>query len=120
MGETANALKALDEDKPDEALAALEKATGTLELILARDPGLALAPVDVEVVTYDLSASLDTVKTIIEEAEDYLEDGEIQKARRPLVANLASEIRFLTTNIPLATYPDAIKAVTPLIDAAIN
>jgi hypothetical protein len=40
---------------------------------------------------------------------------EIQKAR-PLVANLGSEIQFRTTSIPLATYPDAIKAVTSLID----
>jgi len=115
LDETAKALKALDEDKPEDALAALETATGKLELILARDPGLALAPVDVEVVTYDLLASLDTVKAMIEEAEDYLEDGEVQKAR-PLVANLASEIQFRTTSIPLATYPDAIKAITPLID----
>lgn len=115
LTETAKALKALDEDKPEDALASLETATGKLELILARDPGLALAPVDVEVVTYDLLASLDTVKAMIEEAEDYLEDGEVQKAR-PLVANLASEIQFRTTSIPLATYPDAIKAITPLID----
>jgi hypothetical protein len=115
VNETEKALKALKENKPDEALAALEKATGKLELILARDPGLALAPVDVEVVTYDLLASLDTVKAMIDEAEDYLEDGEIQKAR-PLVENLASEIQIRTTSIPLVTYPDAIKAVTPLID----
>jgi len=113
--ETKNALQFLEEKKTEEALDALEKATGKLELILARDPSLALAPVDVEVVSYDVLASVDTVKAVIEQAEDYLEDGEIQKAR-PLVANLASEIQIRTTSIPLATYPDAIKAVTPLID----
>ncbi|MBQ0834133.1 YfdX family protein [Marinobacter sp.] len=115
VNETKKALKLLDEKKADEALAALERATGKLELILARDPTLALAPVDVEVVTYDLLASLDTVKAMIDDAESYLEDGEVQKAR-PLVANLASEIVFRTTSIPLASYPDAIKAITPLID----
>jgi len=115
LDETANALQALEEDKPDAALVALEKAAGKLELILARDPDLALAPVDVDVVSYDLLASRDTVKAMIEEAEDYLEDGEVQKAR-PVVANLASEIQLQTTNIPLATYPDAIRAVAPLID----
>ena len=115
MDETAKALQALDEKNSAEALAALERATGKLELILARDPSLALAPVDVEVVTYDLLASLDTVKAMVKEAEDLLEDGEVQQAR-PLVANLASEIQLRTTSIPLATYPDAIKAVTPLID----
>ncbi|OBY90475.1 hypothetical protein A6723_005180 [Pseudomonas sp. AU11447] len=116
VAETRNALKLLDEKKADEALAALERVTGKLELILARDPKLALAPVDVEVITFDLIAKLDTIKAVIKEAEDYLEDGEVQKAR-PLVANLASEIQIRTTSIPLATYPGAIKAVAPLIDA---
>jgi len=115
LDETEKALKALNEDRPKDALAALEKATGKLELILARDPGLALAPVNLEVVTYDLLANPDTVKAMIHDAENYLEDGEIQRAR-PLVANLASEIQFRTTSIPLASYPDAIKVVTPLID----
>ncbi len=116
VAETSNALKLLDEKKADEALAALERVTGKLELILARDPKLALAPVDVEVITFDLIAKLDTIKAVIKEAKDYLEDGEVQKAR-PLVADLASEIQIRTTSIPLATYPGAIKAVAPLIDA---
>lgn len=116
IDETKNALKLLDEEKTDEALAALEKVTGKLELILARDPKLALAPVNTEVVTYDLLASPEAVRAAIRQAEDHLEDGEIQKAR-PLVANLASEIVYRTTNIPLATYPEAIKAIAPLIDA---
>jgi len=116
LAETQNALKALDEKNTEEALAALERTTGKLELILARDPSLALAPVDVEVLTYDLLANLDTVKAMIHDAENLLEDGNVQMAR-PLVANLASEIVFRTTSVPLATYPDAIKAITPLIDA---
>lgn len=116
VAETKNALKLLDEKRANEALAALERVTGKLELILARDPKLALAPVDVEVITFDLIAKLDTIKAVIKKAVDYLEDGEVQKAR-PLVANLASEIQIRTTSIPLATYPGAIKAVAPLIDA---
>ncbi|MCB1674949.1 MAG: YfdX family protein [Halioglobus sp.] len=116
INETKNALRLLDENKADEALAALERATGKMELILARDPGLALAPVDMEIVTYDLLADLETIKAVIDQAREYLDDGEIQKAR-PLVANLASEMIFQTTSIPLATYPDAIRAIAPLIDA---
>jgi hypothetical protein len=115
IDETRKALQALDEGNTEEALAALEMATGKLELILVRDPALSLAPVDVRVVTHDLLASPDTVKAIIHDAENYLEDGEIQKAR-PLVANLASEIVISSTSIPLATYPAAIKAIVPLID----
>lgn len=115
LNETRSALKLLEEKKPKEALAALERVTGKLELIVAREPKLALAPVSSKVITHDLLANLDTVEAIIKEAKDYLDDGEIQKAR-PLVANLASEMVFETTSIPLATYPDAIKAVAPLID----
>jgi hypothetical protein len=116
IDETKKALQALDKKDTATALKALEAATGKLELILAREPDLALAPVAVDVMTYDLLASIDTVKAIIHDAEDYLEDGEVQKAR-PLLANLASEIVIETTSIPLATYPDAIKDITPLIDA---
>lgn len=115
LNETRKALRALDEKKTDEALTALEKVTGKLELIVARDPGLALAPVEVSVTTYDLLADLDTIELIIDRALDHLEDGEIQQAR-PLVANLASEIVIETTSIPLATYPAAIKAIAPLVD----
>jgi hypothetical protein len=113
--ETENALHALEENKVEEALLALERATGKLELMLARDPSMALAPVDVKVVTYDLLANTDTVKAIIHDIENYLEDNEIQKARQ-LMANLASEIAITSTSIPLATYPGAIKAITPMID----
>lgn len=112
---TETAVRALDEDDPKAALEALERATGKLELILVRDPTLSLAPVDINIATYDLLASPNTVKAIIHDAENYLEDGEIQLAR-PLVAGLASEIVISSTSIPLATYPAAIKAITPLID----
>jgi hypothetical protein len=113
---TQKALLALEEKKPDDALKALEQATGKLELLLARKPELGLAPVAVNVQTFDLLARPETVKAVVKEAEDYLEDGAVQQARE-LLAGLASEIVFSTTSIPLATYPDAIKAVSPLIDA---
>lgn len=116
LAETHKALKALENKKNDAALKALEEVTGKLDLIVARDPKLAQAPVDVEVVTYDLLTDLDTIKKIIKDAKAHLNDGEIQKAR-PLVANLASEIQYRTLYIPLATYPSAIKAIAPLIDA---
>jgi len=116
LAETKKALKALENKKSDEALKALAEVTGKLDLIVARDPKLALTPVDMEVVTYDLLTNLDTIREVIKQAKVYLDDGEIQKAR-PLIARLASEIQFRTYHIPLATYPTAIKAIVPLIDA---
>ena len=100
----AKALKALENKNSDAALKALAEVTGKLDLIVARDPKLAQAPVATEVVTYDLLSNLDTIKSVIQEAKAHLNDGEIQKAR-PLVSNLASEIQFRTHHIPLATYP---------------
>jgi hypothetical protein len=116
LAETHKALKALENKNTDAALKALAEVTGKLDLIVARDPKLAQTPVQTEVVTYDLLSNLDTIKSVIEDAKAYLKDGEIQKAR-PLVANLASEIQYRTHHIPLATYPETIKAVVPLIDA---
>lgn len=116
LAETKKALKALENKNNDEALKALAVVTGKLDLIVARDPKLALTPVDTEVVTYDLMTNIDTIKAIIKEAKTHLNNGDIQKAR-PLVVNLASETQFRTLHIPLATYPSAIKAIAPLIDA---
>jgi YfdX protein len=114
--ETKNALSALEKNSKDEALAALQKATGKLEILVSRDPKMALTPIDVDVIAHDIYSSLEAIKRAKDEAEDLLEDGKVQKAR-PLIKALASEIVIRTTNLPLGTYPSAIKAVAPLIDA---
>lgn len=116
IAETEKALQALKENNRKEALDALANATGKLELVLARNPKLDLAPVKTDVVMFDLLSNRDTVNAVLKEAKMYLSDNEIQKAR-PLIANLASEIQYRTSSIPLSTYPKAIKAITPLIDA---
>src|ERR1041385_1214156 len=45
LDESNKALKALDEGKKDEALAALAEVTAKLDSVVVRDPNLALAPV---------------------------------------------------------------------------
>ncbi len=106
----------LDAKKTKEALAALELASGKLELVLARDAKLALAPVDVRVITHDIHANVESVKKAVKLSRELLGDGEVQKAR-PIVANLASEIVIQTDNLPMATYPAAIKSAARLIDS---
>lgn len=51
LAETHKALKALENRKNDEALKALAEVSGKLDLIVARDPKLAQAPLETEVVT---------------------------------------------------------------------
>lgn len=115
LRETQSALKALDQNRNADALKALANATGKLELVVARDPRLALAPVDVGFRIVDVYTSPDTVKETVRRAEGLLADGMVQSARS-LISDLASELVVSVTNLPLATYPSAIKAVTPMID----
>ena len=112
---TKSALAALDGKDTARALATLAEVTGKLELIVAREPTLALAGVDVRTIVHDLFANTETVEAMTDEALDALKHGEVQRARRVL-ALLASEIVITVTNIPLASYPAAVKAVVPLID----
>jgi len=113
--ETQSALKHLDTGKNKEALAALERATGKLDIILARDPAMTLAPAGVNVITVDLEGGLDAVKALRKDIVDAIDAGRLQEARR-LMGNLASETVVSVSNIPLATYPAAIKRAAKLID----
>jgi len=115
LSETESALDALEQGESQEALDALARATGKLELVVAREPDLALAPIDVDVVTYDLYATPEAIEAARSQAESLLEDGRVQEARA-LLSGLASETLISVTNLPLATYPKAIQAVSPLID----
>ena len=112
---TKSALAALDGKDTARALATLAEVTGKLELIVAREPTLALAGVDVRTIVHDLFANTETIEAMTDEALDALKHGEVQQARHVL-ALLASEIVITVTSIPLASYPAAVKAVVPLID----
>jgi hypothetical protein len=72
LEETRNAMTKLDQGDKNAALAALERASGKLDLVVSRDPKLALAPVDVTTSILDLYATPDTVKAVIKEAKDDL------------------------------------------------
>lgn len=115
ISNTRDALKLLDEKKEKKALEALEKASGKLQIILARDPDLALAPANVTSETFNIFSSIAQINVIRDRAEDALEDGRLQEARR-LIKNLASETVVSVTNIPLATYPSAINLAAKSID----
>ncbi len=81
IDETYIALEALDNEDVDGALEALARVTGQLEIILARDPELALAPVDTTVVTYDLYADLPTIEAAVAQVRDLINNNDLQAAR---------------------------------------
>ena len=113
--ETQAALKHLDQGKKQEALTALERATGKLDIILARDPSLTLAPASVNVLSVDLQGGIDVVKGLRKHIQDLMDEGRLQEARR-LMRTMASETVVSVSHIPLATYPAAIKDAAKLID----
>ncbi len=121
LEEAVSSLKNLDK-----AMASLQKgdvtntvkqltdAIGDIEAVIAVHPDLALAPVDVETIVVDITATLKTIRKAVDKATDLLEDGKVQDARR-ILSGLASEIVIETTNIPLASYPGYLKQAVALL-----
>lgn len=116
LQETRNALEALGAGNADQAREALERATGKLEVVLAADPDLALAPVEVRSIVHDVVITPPEAEVIIRNAGEALDQGRLQDARR-MLSGLASEHVISVTNIPLATYPLALRQAAALIHA---
>jgi hypothetical protein len=114
LRETQNALTAIDQNKTGDAIAALERATGKLEIVLARTPDLALAPVDVSVTTQDVLGTIQGVEDARAAVKTAIDRGRLQDARR-LISGLASETVVSVSDLPLATYPDAIKQAAAML-----
>ncbi len=115
LHDTFSALDALKKGDKEKALSALANATGKLELVVSREPNLALAPVDVSVSTYDIVATVDDILQARREVARLIDKGDLPAAR-VLLDSLRSEAVVSVTSIPLETYPEAIKSITPLID----
>jgi len=113
--QTGDAIKLIQEDKIDEAEKVMAKIVGELEILIAKNPELALIPVDVAYETRDLVADIPTVYKLTEAAQEAMDEGYYQLARK-ILSDLASEIVIKTTNLPLATYPDAMKLAVKLLD----
>lgn len=113
--ETNNALIALEQDKPDEAITAIKSAIGKLAIVLKRDPDMGLKPVHVSQTVHKLHATPEIIQEKIKAAEKHLRDGELQQARN-LIGPLVSDITLTITSLPLNTYSQNIKSVVPLID----
>jgi hypothetical protein len=114
--QTLEAVEALDRKETSRAMAAIEAAIGKIDVVLARNASNALIPVDVEVEIIDTAPQdSDTILDISGAASVAVDDMAFPTARRLLRA-LMSEIRIRTYNVPLATYPIALKSAARLVD----
>ncbi len=112
---TQKAIDALKQKKKLEALDALAIITGKLDIVIAREPDMANAPIAVRVEEFDLYATPEDVKKAVKLAKGLLGDGEVQQARA-ILGNLVSEVNITVTSLPLKAYADGIKAVAELVD----
>ena len=113
--ETGKAFQAIDKKNKKEALTSLKNATGQLEILIAREPSMVMAPFNVSVVTESILNDAKSIDKIKKEVVNLIEKDEVQKARTVL-RQLASETRISVANIPLASYPAALKEAARLVD----
>jgi hypothetical protein len=114
--ETRRALQALADGKTDDAVAAIERATGKIDVLTARHPEAALLPVDASAYVIDTApAELDAIKSRADLAVDCAMFRDFPTTR-VVLAGLISEIRIRTFRLPLATYPTALREAARLLD----
>jgi 5-methylcytosine-specific restriction endonuclease McrA len=118
--QTDDAIKSIAQNNKTEAMAAIERATGKINILLARNPASALIPVHSEVVIID-SAPTDpkAIDQIIQRATDAVKQRNLPAARI-LLASVVSELRIRTTSLPLGTYPAALQQAARLLDQGKN
>jgi hypothetical protein len=120
LEETRRAIQTIAANKNDEALAAIERATGKINILLARNPATAILPVNVEVEVVDVAPQNHlAILEIAQDASRAVDNRDFPTARALLRA-LMSEIRVRTYNLPLATYPIALKDAARLLDQKKN
>ena len=116
LAKTEEAIAALAEGRTDEAIDMIADATGELQVLIARRPVLALAPAATSIEELDVLASPAAIRLQRERIEDLVDDGFIQEARA-LMRDFGSELILRTTNLPLATYPEALTIAAAEIEA---
>jgi hypothetical protein len=107
----------LEKKDTKDAFKMLAKADGQLNILLARDPHLKLAPIDVRASVSDLESTPETINKAVKDAEAALDKGEIQAAR-VILSPLKSEMHIDTDFLPLEIIPDAIKQASKEIQAS--
>ncbi len=103
-----NVLVALNKKDTNKAKKELENAIGKIEVVLSNPKAPALIPVDSKVVVQEFVGTAYDAQNAVITTVAMLDNKRVQDARHILSA-LVDEIDVSTTNLPLATYPAALK-----------
>lgn len=115
LGLAHKAVLALEHKDSKSAKEDLEKALGKLEVILADKNAPKLLPVDNIVRAQEFLGTAADVEAVVKHAKSLLDDGKVQEARA-LLMPLVSEIDITVVNLPLASYPDALKLAAKYVN----
>ncbi len=115
INETEKLLQLVDKKDKKKALKKGKELIGSLELILAKDPSLALIPVSMNYVKEEFVNDIAVVRKITQAAKKAMDDGYYRVAS-DLLKDLRSEMIINTYLIPTATYPSAISKATLLVE----
>ena len=115
IDETRNAIKAIASNQTDQALAAIERATGKIDILVARKPANGVIPVATEVTMIDTAPDdLEMIQQLAAAVNDAVKQRDFPAAR-VVLGRLMSEIRVRTYSLPLVSYPVALKDAARLL-----
>jgi hypothetical protein len=116
IDQTVKAIDSIAAGKTADALQLIEEATGKVNIVLARNPELALIPVSVEALVIDTAPrEIDDIKKLADAASAAVSLDDFPAARA-LLGALRSEVRVRTYNLPLRMYPTALQEAARLLD----
>ena len=114
--QTVKAIDSIAKGDTADALRAIQEATGRIDILLARNPELALVPVEVESLIIDAAPrDLEKIKELADAADGAISLNDLPEARA-LLGTLRSELRVRTYHLPLGMYPAALKEAARLLD----
>jgi YfdX protein len=114
--QTVQAIDSIAAGKTADALKGIEEATGKVNIVLARNPELALIPVSVEALIIDTAPrDIADIEKLAGAADAAILVDDFPTARA-LLGALRSEVRVRTYNLPLGIYPTALQDAARLLD----
>jgi len=109
-----DATKLIEKNRDQDAIKALQEATGKFDIALAADPKLGLIPIASSTKLTELLTTPEKIKAQVGLAKDLLKDFKVQEAKEVL-APLQDDLVTSTTALPMASYPDAVKLATKML-----
>jgi YfdX protein len=114
--QTVEAIDSIAAGKTADALKGIEEATGKVNIVLARNPELALIPVSVETLIIDTAPrGIDDIEKLTDAVDAAILLDDFPTARA-LLGALRSEVRVRTYALPLGIYPTALQEAARLLD----